>query len=157
MKKKFFKHAIILPYPLFFDKYYLQIILRVLFCALREEKMGSRVSHGSYVWPSRYEIVQHEYVCTDCEAPIQGFAEVLEVRDPPSRRKGSIIHIFWEGKGYTYFEFDRLADAINAYRVTKNIFVAQGMERVIGAISKQPGHVHSSSTRQMPWFYETEK
>ncbi len=118
--------------------------------------MGTIVRHGSYGWESKYEIVQHQYICTDCEAPVQGFAEVLEIKNPPLGMSGSLIHIFWDGHGSTYFEFARIGNATNAYQATRSLFVAERMENVILAIVKKPGYISAGRTTKAPWFYETE-
>ena len=129
----------------------------ILFPLLGGNEMGTEIKHGGFLWLTKYEIVQHKYSGTDCEDSIQGFVEVLEVKNPQPGRKGAIIHIFWEGHGYTYFEFDSVNHAINAYQITRNLFVPGKIDIAIATVAQQPGHFHGNKTTKRPWFYETEK
>lgn len=117
--------------------------------------MGTIVRHGSYGTESKYEVIQHNYICTDCEDSVQGFAEVLEIKNPPLGKSGNVIHIFWGGIGETYFEFEKLRDAIGAYETTKSLFRSSGMEKVLVAIARKPGYISTGpSLHNRPWFYE---
>jgi hypothetical protein len=83
----------------------------------------------------------------------KGFAEVLEVLDPPKGMKNAMLHVYWKKPGSFHAEFETLQQAKNAYSACldatdNNRF---GWER----ISRQPGFVgeiHHSGHHQ-PWTY----
>lgn len=116
--------------------------------------MGTIVRHNGFSSPSKYNIVQHKYDCTETKAPIQGFAEVLEIKDPLIGMCGNVIHILWDGKGSTYFEFSNQSKAASAYEAALSLFKTDSMEKVLVALSRQPGYISTSPTVRRPWFYE---
>lgn len=117
--------------------------------------MGTEVKHGDSAWLTKYKVVQHKASDADSNNCNQNFVEVLEIINPPSVRKSAIVHIFWEGHGFTYFEFDSVEHAIRAYQITQSLFVPGQMEKAIATVALQPGHSHGGHTTKRPWFYDT--
>ncbi|KKR34641.1 MAG: hypothetical protein UT67_C0010G0013 [Candidatus Magasanikbacteria bacterium GW2011_GWA2_40_10] len=115
--------------------------------------MTNIVLHGAFGWATKYEIVQHKYEHTDCEERIQGFAEVLEIKNPPTPKGSILIHIFWNGRGSYYFEFARLIDAMNAFE--KILFRPDKTSDMVSILVNEPGYVFYNHTMTTPWFYET--
>lgn len=70
------------------------------------------VSHGSYGMYTRYDIQQHKY-----GGGGPGYIEVLEIKNPPDGRCGFVIHHYTNHGGSDFFEFDSVANAIQAWEV----------------------------------------
>ncbi len=134
--------------------------------------MATSVLHGAYARTSPFEgVTQHRYGCTDCEATIQGYCELLSIPDPPAGSAGIIIHFFWNSmpdlmemgwRGGTwtsvYFEYTRLEDAENAYPEIQRLFVPSSPHLILRAFEKavyQLGFICAGNT-QTPWFYNRE-
>lgn len=108
--------------------------------------MPTTVMHGAYYRESPFDVIQHLYGSTDCEADRQGYAEVLQITNPPPEKHGVVIHVFWNDRGSLYFEFTGVEEACHAFRTCRS------MERK--EVSKQPGYIGSLFTgEQSPWFY----
>ncbi len=73
---------------------------------------GTRtVLHGAYGRHTPYDVKQHRYACTDCEAPVQGYRELLEIADAPPGRARFVIHDFRHDVGARGWEFPMHLDA----------------------------------------------
>ena len=106
--------------------------------------------HGSYGRKTIYDIVQHRYASTDCEAKRQGYAEVLEIKNPPPGKCGQVIHLFFNDTGSIVHEFKYWEDALAAYRRMLNT-----MFEAPHARNKQ-GYLRTViyTADELPWFYQ---
>ncbi len=106
------------------------------------------LGHGAYGAYSRYQIVQHKYVGAGYPGN-GGFIEVLEIKNPPENRCGTIINVLGNN-GYFFYEFRSLESAIKAYDGEKISFFD-------GAVPKDPTGI--GLIRKVvcgwfdPWFY----
>ncbi len=77
-----------------------------------EETTGKRiVRHGSYGRHTPYTLTQHRYGSTGCEDDVQGYQEILEIKDPPPGRHPIVIHLFRNDVGSRCWEFRSRSDA----------------------------------------------
>jgi len=72
------------------------------------------VDHGGYSGFTRYNIVQHEYIGGG-NASGGGYIELLEIKDPPTGRCGTVIHAYVSHGGHRVFEFKSLISAKRAF------------------------------------------
>lgn len=106
--------------------------------------------HGSYGEWTHYDIVQHRYGCTDCEAKHQGYVEILEIKNAPPWRSKYVIHEFWNATGSNVYEFLSLEAALSAF--PKWLGVSQTPKDI-------PDFGGTGYTRSLyygakrPWFY----
>lgn len=74
------------------------------------------VSHGGYGRYTRYDITQHQYAGYSGEDSGGGYIEVLEVKNPPDKYSGFIIHDFRSSQGAVFAEWESLDVALQAYK-----------------------------------------
>lgn len=110
------------------------------------------VWHGSYANGTVYDIVQHRYAATDCEANCQGYVEVLEIKDAPVNKCGSVIHVHFNDTGSLIHEFEFLEDALAAYRRMSGTFFEEKEAK-----AKQGYKQTINCEHKLPWFYEIDE
>ena len=107
--------------------------------AVADMKDKTIIWHGSYGMRTRFDIEQHRYGCTDCEDDIQGYQELLEIRDPPDARQSFVIHLFRHDVGARIWEFATLADAQAGWEALRPLWWYLGNE---GYLPRLPTCVH---------------
>lgn len=108
--------------------------------------------HGSYANGTVYGIVQHRYGSTDCESSRQGYVEVLQIKDAPSDKCGSVIHVHFNDTGSLIHEFEYWEDAVAAYRRMSGTFYAEK-----DAKDKQGYKQTINCEDELPWFYQVDE
>ena len=101
-----------------------------------------QVPHGGYGQYTRYQVVQHDYT-----GSIDGYAEVLEIKDPPDGRHGIVINqqSVYHGKDCCFVEFDTVGQAITAF---------SNFQKSFKHWDKQPGFKRLVVCDALnPWFY----
>ncbi|MDD5043323.1 MAG: hypothetical protein PHD51_01485 [Patescibacteria group bacterium] len=108
------------------------------------------VKHGSYSSESKYDITQHKYGCADCEEVPQGYAELLEIKNPPAGREGAVIHICIDGAGSRIFAFRTIAEARAAWELKCHELLKKDINfKGVKGFAKSIKY-----TRKEPWFYQ---
>lgn len=103
------------------------------------------VDHGCYGRYTRFVIKQHKYAGNGWPG-CGGFIEVLEIKNPPEGRCGTIIHEENSGKS-TFHEFRSMGDALEAY---KKFWSLSSTEK----FSKEKGFIRRVNCGLLnPWFY----
>lgn len=79
------------------------------------------IEHGAFCMPTRFEVQQHYYAGTDAECSIQGYAEILEINNPPKDKHGLVYIRYLTNQGYTIVEIDDLSAAKTHQNLLWNI------------------------------------
>lgn len=113
---------------------------------------GEVIWHGAYGERARFDTIQHEYACTNCEADVQGFQELLEIKDPPDARPPFVIHTYFNDVGSRIWEFATLADAQEGWRAILSL--RDKLDKT-WHLPKIPTCLHADFPGQKtPWFYQ---
>ncbi len=103
------------------------------------------VSHGGYGKYTRFIIEQHKYAGGGWPGD-GGFIEVLEIKNPPQGRCGTVIHEENSGRS-TFYEFKSLNDALEAYGRFRS-------SSLTDKFSKENGFIRRVNCGLLePWFY----
>jgi hypothetical protein len=98
------------------------------------------IEHGGLGSYSRYQITQHKYA-----GGSYGYAEVLEIKNPPDGRCGNIVHNFRCGyDGHIFHEFDNMENAIGSW---SSLWSNSNLKGVKGLVRSVPCQGF------IPWFY----
>lgn len=116
--------------------------------------MEKVIWHGAYGMRTPFDIEQHIYGCTSCEDDKQGYAELLEIRDAPEGKCGTVIHVFWDSGPWLYHEFDSMENARTAWELmSRSLYLNRDGKRLPGLIRTvlcgEPGVKEDAR----PWFY----
>ncbi len=116
---------------------------------------GTRtVHHGGYGMRTHFDIAQHRYACTDCEAPVQSYQELLEIKDAPPGRTAFLIHLFRHDIGARVWEFPTMADAQAGWMALSEIDWSSFAREQYLPLLPTSTHVDFPGMK-LPWFYET--
>lgn len=103
------------------------------------------VGHGGYGKYTRFIIEQHKYAGGGWPG-CGGFIEILEIKNPPQGRCGTVIHEENSGRS-TFYEFKSLNDALEAYGKFRSLSLTE-------KFSKEKGFIRCVNCGLLePWFY----
>lgn len=113
---------------------------------------GEIVWHGWYGMRALSAMTQHQYACTNCEADVQGYQELLEIDDPPDARPPFVVHVYFNDVGSRIWEFATLAEAQEGWRATLSL--PDKLSKT-SYLPKLPTCLHADFPGQKtPWFYQ---
>jgi hypothetical protein len=100
--------------------------------------------------------VSHYYASSDCESLIQGFVELLEVRDPIQlglfgRSSVFILHSYLSDRGSIWWECPSLKEAA---RVKKAFFKWHWADVTPESVPVLEGRPTQNAPKADPWFYK---
>jgi hypothetical protein len=105
------------------------------------------VAHGSYGRYTRYDVKQHKYAGGSSESGGGGYIEVLEIKNPPDKRFGFIIHQYSTSMGSMFTEWNSIENAKASFEYSmynydaKEFLGKKGFVRMVKC-----GYLQ-------PWFY----
>lgn len=119
---------------------------------IQKSEGATTVWHGAYGEWTYYDIVQHSYGSTDCEADHQEYVELLEIKNAPPWRSKYVIHEYWNAHGSTVYEFISLGVATAAYE--KWSWTFNQFNHEVSGEHSSPDILRSLFYGQTrPWFY----
>lgn len=107
--------------------------------------------YGAYAVDIPFAATQHRYAAAHCEAEPQGFAELLEIQDPPPGHSSHVIHSFVHGRGHAVYEYVSHAAATTAWEWGPPLAVKPDKDDLLSL----PGamRVDIFDGGELPWFY----
>lgn len=114
--------------------------------------MTSIVRHGSYRLETLFDIIQHSYGAKNCEDPVQGYAEALEIKNPPLGKPHFVLYWYMHNGENFFLEFSSLKACQAGFKE----MCRDGTSHWKESIPKITGFIRIVDCgKRLPWFYST--